>query len=147
MSNSSGSNPTFGRWSFYSLRARAHTHTHTHTQPSQPSLFVHFHPPFPADFGPWVLPSPLPGTHRVCVLGGKLGMRWISLQVTLKSSSWWHLQGGEGHPFPLRLLGRTRSSASCSRGVGLIVLGAPRLCLHPPLSPHSQPSAPRVPSG
>lgn len=51
-------------------------------------------------------------------------MRWISLQVTLKSSSWWHSQGGDGHPFPPRVLGRVRSSARSSRGVGLIFQGS-----------------------
>ena len=50
-------------------------------------------------------------------------MRWISLQVTLKSSSWRHSQGGDGHLCPPRLLGSTRSSASRRRGGGRIVLG------------------------
>lgn len=105
----------FGRCSVYPL------HTHAHTPSGSFYALPAF---FPSCLGPWVPPL-LPGTHRVCVLGGKLGMRWISLQVTLKSSSWRHSQGGDGHLCPPRLLGRTRSSARGRRGVGCIVLGAP----------------------
>lgn len=64
-------------------------------------------------------------TYRVWVLGGRLGMRWSSLQVTLKSSSWWHSQGGDTHSRPHWLLGRASSSASCSRYPGLIFQGTP----------------------
>ena len=103
-----------------------HTDTHTHTHPlaCSQALFTHFQPPSPAAWDPG-FPLSSPGTHRVCVLGGKLGMLWMSLQVTLKSSSWRHSQGGDGHLSPPRLLGRTRNSASRRRGVGRIVLRAP----------------------
>lgn len=62
-------------------------------------------------------------THRVWVLAGRLGIRWSSLQVTLKSSSWWHSQGGDSHPLPRRLLGRASSRVSSSRDPGLIFQG------------------------
>lgn len=99
---------------------------HTHTDPS--GLFSHsfcvLRATFPAAFGLRHLPSPLPGTYRVCVLGGRLGMWSISLQVTLKSSSWWHSQGGERHPFTPQPLGMATSSASCNMGIGLMFHGS-----------------------
>lgn len=121
-SNWGVSYPRFGPLSFYSLQ----THTYTHIRPFGlfSSSFCTLLSTFAAVLGLLILPSPLPGTHRVCVLGGRLGMRWISLQVTLKSSSWWHSQGGDGHPFPPRVLGRARSSARSSRGVGFIFQGS-----------------------
>lgn len=79
-------------------------------------------PPRTNGFCPGTLALAL-ATHRVWVLGGRLGMRWSSLQVTLKSSSWWHSQGGDAHPLPHRLPGRASSSPSCSRYPGLIFQG------------------------
>lgn len=69
------------------------------------------------------------------------------MQVTLKLSSWWHSQGGEGHPFAPRLLGRARSSASCSRRIGLIFRGSPRRFLQLHYRVILKPSAPRVLQG
>lgn len=81
-------------------------------------------------------------THRVWVLGGRMGIRWSSLQVTLKSSSWWHWQGGDAHPLPRRLLGRASSSVSCSRDPGLIFQETCATSWLRALSPHSLRPAP-----
>ena len=116
-------NTMFG---YYTYRhTDTHAHRHTHALWPVLKLFLRTSSLLSQLPGTPGFPLSSPGTHRVCVLGGKLGMRWMSLQVTLKSSSWRHSQGGDGHLSPQRLLGRTRSSASRRRGVGRIVLGAP----------------------